>query len=66
MEDKVDQIPSKNIGRENDVSGSTFLVFRFLFASICYYYEHLDRTLHEKNGLGGSLIFIATARSGEF
>ena len=52
--------------RENDVSGSTFLVLIFLFASICYQYENLYRTLHEKNGLRGSPIFIAAAQAGEF
>ena len=47
-EEKVDQLLSNNLVRENDVSGSTFLVLRFIFASICYHYEHLDRTLHGK------------------
>ena len=48
----------------------TYLVqhflLRFLFASICYHYEHLERTLHETNGLRGSPIFIAAGRAGEF
>ena len=52
--------------RENDVSGSTFLVLRFIFASICYHCDHLDRTLHKKSGLRGSPIFIAEGRAGEF
>ena len=64
MEEKVDQLLSNNLVRENDVSGSTFLVLRFLFSSICYHYDHLDRTLHKKKGLRGSPIFIATARVG--
>ena len=66
MEEKVDQLLSTNLVRENDVSGSTFLVLRFLFDSICYHYKHLDRTLHEKDWLKGSTIFIAAARVGEF
>ena len=52
MEEKVDQLLSNNLVRENDFSGSTFLVLQFLFASICYHYEHLDITLHEKKDLG--------------
>ena len=48
MEEKVDQLLSNNIVRENDVSGSTFLVLLFLFATICYHYDNLDRTLHKK------------------
>ena len=66
MEEKVDQLLSNNIVRENDVSGSTFLVSRFLFATICYHYEHLDINLHKKNWLRGSPIFIAAAQAGEF
>ena len=66
MEDKVDQLLSNNLVRENDVSGYTFLVLRFNFASICYHYDHLDRTTHKKIGLRGSPIFIAAARAGEF
>ena len=66
MEEKVDHLLSKNLVRENDVSGSTFIVLLFLFASVCYYYKHLDRTLHTKNELRGSPIFIAVAREGEF
>ena len=50
MEEKVDQPPSNNIARENEFSGSTFIVLKFLFASICYHYENLDRTLHKKMG----------------
>ena len=50
MEEKVDQLLSNNLVRENDVSGSTFLVLLFLFATICYHYEHLDRTLHKQIG----------------
>ena len=61
IEEKVDQLLSNNIVRENDVSGSTFLVLIFLFASICYHYDHVDRTFHKKNGLRGSPIFIAAA-----
>ena len=64
MEEKVDQLLSKNLVRENYVFGSTFCVLRFLFASIYYHYEHLYRTLQEKNGLRGSPIFIAAARAG--
>ena len=66
IEKKVDQLLSDNLVIENDVSGSTFIFLRFIFASICYHYENLDRTLHEKNGLRGSPIFIAAARAGEF
>ena len=66
MEEKVDQLLSNNLVRENRVSGSTFLVLQFLFASIYYHYEHLDRNLHENNWLRGSTIFIAAARAGEF
>ena len=40
MEEKVDQLLSDNLVRESDVSGSIFLVLLFLFASICYHYEH--------------------------
>ena len=50
MEEKVDQLLSNNIVREHDVSGSTFLVLKFIFASICYHCENLDRTLHKKMG----------------
>ena len=50
MEDKVDQLPSNNIVKENDVSGSTCIVLPFLFDSIYYHYEHLDRNLHKKMG----------------
>ena len=46
MEEKVDQPLSNNLVRENYVSGFTFVVLLFIFASICYHYEHLDRTLH--------------------
>ena len=66
MEEKVDQFLSKNILRKNDVSGSTFLVLRFIFAYIYYHYENLDRTLQEKKGLMGSPIFISAAQTGEF
>ena len=65
-EEKVDQLLSNNLAIENDFSGSTFIVLLFLFVSICYHYEHLDRTLHKNNGLRGSPIFIAAARAGEF
>ena len=65
-EEKVDQLLSNNIVRENDVSGSTFLVLRFIFASICYYYENLDRTLHPKKRLRRSPILITAARAEEF
>ena len=47
-EEKVDQLLSNNIVRENDVSGSTFIVLLFLFASFCYHYENLDRNIQEK------------------
>ena len=50
MGEKVDQLLINNIVRENDVSGSTFIVLLFIFASIYYHYEHLDRTLHKKMG----------------
>ena len=43
-EEKVDQLLSNNIVRENDVSGSTFIVLIFIFAHIYYHNEHLDRT----------------------
>ena len=66
MEDKVDQFLSNNIVRENDVSGCTFLVLRFLFASICYHCEHLDRTLDTKKSCRRSPILIAAARAGGF
>ena len=52
-EEKVDQLLRGILVRENDVSGSTFIVFRFLYAFICYHYEHLDRTIHKKKGWGG-------------
>ena len=64
MKEKVDKLLSNNPVRENYVSGSTFLALLILFASICYHYEHLERAIHEKNGLRGSPIFIAAARAG--
>ena len=64
-DEKVDHFLSNNLVIGNDVSGSTFLVFKFIFSSICYHYGHLDRTL-QKKVLRGSLIFIAVARAGEF
>ena len=65
-EEKVDQLLTNNLAIENDVFGSTFLVLQFIFASICYHYENLDRNLHEKNVLRVSPIFISAARAGEF
>ena len=66
MEEKSDQLLCNNIVRENDVSIYTFIFLRFIFASIYYHYENLDRNLHEKNVLRVSSIFIAAARAGEF
>ena len=66
MEEKVDQLLSNNIVRENDVYGSILLVLQFPFASTYYHYEHLDRTPHKINGLRGPPIFITAARAGEF
>ena len=66
-EEKVDQLLSNNIVKGNGVSGSTFILLRFISDSICYNYENFDRNLHEKNGLRGYPIFIAAARVvGEF
>ena len=50
MKEKVDQLLSNDVVRENDVYGYTFIVLRFIFASICYHYEHLDKNLHKKMG----------------
>ena len=45
---------------------STFFVLYFLFASLCFHYDHLDNHLHGKNGLRGSPVFVATGRDAEF
>ena len=61
MEEKFDQLLSNNIVRENDVSGSTFLFLRFLFASISYHYEDLYRTLQKKWAEGISNFYCCSA-----
>ena len=66
MEKKLDLILTNNLERENDVSGSTFFVLWFLFASLCFHYDHLDNHLHGKNGLRGSPVFVAAGREAEF
>ena len=48
MEETFDQLLSNNLVGENGFSGSTLLVLRFLFASICYHYVNLYRTLNNK------------------
>ena len=63
-EEKVDQLLSNNIVRENDVSGSTFIVLLFLFASFCYHYENLDRNIQEKK-VWGDLQFSLLQRDQE-
>ena len=50
MKEKVDELLSNNLVRENDVSSYKYLLLRFIFAYICYQYEHLDRIFHKKMG----------------
>ena len=61
MEEKVDQLLNNNPVRESDVSDSTFLVLKFLFASICYRYDNLDRNLHKKWAEGISNLHCCSA-----
>ena len=65
-EEKVDELLSNNIVRENDVYGSTFLILIFIFAYIYYHTEHLYRNLQNNNGQRGYPMFIAAARAVEF
>ena len=45
-----------------DVSGPTFEILEYLFACICFHYEHLDAHLHPNHRLRASPTYITSVR----
>ena len=56
--EKIDYIIENNLIRKSDTSPTMFNLARFLFASLCFHYDFLDRELHSMNKLRGSPMFI--------
>ena len=59
---KVETLTEYNLVRRTYVSGPTFDILKYLFAFICFHYEHLDAHLHPKHRLRSSPIYIASGR----
>ena len=49
--------------RRTDVSSPTFELTQFLFACVCFHYNHLDTHIHKNHRLRASTIFIAAGRA---
>ena len=58
---EVDRQINENLVSMDEVSGETFDMVRYLFASIVFHYKHLNENLHPTNGLRGSPLFIAAS-----
>ena len=56
---KVDQLIEHNLVEKKRVPATMFELIRFMFASIVYYYDHLDENLHADSKLCGSPLFSA-------
>ena len=62
LKDKMETLIEENLVRSKDVSGPTFKLLKFLFACICFHYEHLDTHFHTNHSLRSSPIYIASGR----
>ena len=51
-----------NLVLRSEVSAPMFELLQFLFASVCFHYNHLDEKLHKSNRLRASPLFIAAGR----
>ena len=52
-----------NFVRRTDVSIPTFDIIPFLFACVCFHYNHIDMHIHKNHRLRSSPIFIAAGRA---
>ena len=62
LKDKMETLIEENFVRRTYVSGTTFELLKYLFACICFHYEHLDAHLHPNHRLRASPIYIASGR----
>ena len=62
LKDKMETLIEDNFVISTDVSGPTFELLKYLFACICFHYEHLDAHLHTNHRLRASPIYIASSR----
>ena len=62
MENQMLITIEENLARKTEVQSSTFELLKYLFAAICYHYEHLDAHLDKNHRLRTSPIFIAAGR----
>ena len=60
--DEMVEIIEENLVRRTEVQSTTFELLKYLFASICFHYDHLDTRLHKSHRLRASPIFIAAGR----
>ena len=51
LKDKMETLIEENLARRTDVPGPTFKLLKYLFACICFHYEHLDAHLYPNHRL---------------
>ena len=58
----IDASISDNFASLQEVEGRTFKMLQFLFASICFHYNHLDANMHSQHRMRASPLFIAASQ----
>ena len=62
LKDKIETLIEDNLVIRIDVSGTMFNILKYLFACVCFHYEHLDAHLHTNHRIRASPIYIASCR----